>query len=467
MASGATRSRPRPGSAWPPRDARMGHGHWDYVVDTQGLLKSALVARLASGAVFGLDAASARERFGLALLRREALRAARAACGRAQSPSRGPGVRIHAARRSAIRPRPARVAAPVGAERSLRRDAARGEPRAEALARGALGRPGTKTRGAGKRDRVSRRHRCGTRDRGATRLARFPGAIAAPAMGLGRGGGPARTRERRGRRRHGPYASRRRAGRSDGGDLLRDESGTHRTAWRRPRGERRRRGRRAVGGRGGRGAWHRAAPRNDALHLRARVVSSLCPSSSRGWRGAIAGSRDTWTTWASASEATGRGATGPTSGSTRCRVGETRAAAPLVEALRVRYPSHHILVTHMTPTGRAASRDTFGDSVERAWLPYDVGFAVRGFLAHYQPEFGVLLETEIWPRLLAGRRKARASRSSSRTGACRGDRRCATLACRRSRDGRCRTCAGSRPRPKTMRVDSRGWADGHPRSSAT
>jgi 3-deoxy-D-manno-octulosonic-acid transferase len=81
-------------------------------------------------------------------------------------------------------------------------------------------------------------------------------------------------------------------------------------------------------------------------------------------------------------------------------LGETRAAAPLVEALRARYPSHNILITHMTPTGRAASRDTFGDSVERAWLPYDVGFAVRRFLSHFKPEFGVLLETEIWPRLL-------------------------------------------------------------------
>jgi 3-deoxy-D-manno-octulosonic-acid transferase len=81
-------------------------------------------------------------------------------------------------------------------------------------------------------------------------------------------------------------------------------------------------------------------------------------------------------------------------------LGETRAAAPLVEALRARYPSHNMLITHMTPTGRAASRDTFGDSVERAWLPYDVGFAVRRFLSHYRPDFGVLLETEIWPRLL-------------------------------------------------------------------
>lgn len=40
----------------------MGRGHWDYVVDTQGLVKSALVARFASGSAFGLDAASARER---------------------------------------------------------------------------------------------------------------------------------------------------------------------------------------------------------------------------------------------------------------------------------------------------------------------------------------------------------------------------------------------------------------------
>ena len=34
---------------------------WDYVIDTQGLLKSALVAKAASGRSFGMDGASARE----------------------------------------------------------------------------------------------------------------------------------------------------------------------------------------------------------------------------------------------------------------------------------------------------------------------------------------------------------------------------------------------------------------------
>ena len=80
-------------------------------------------------------------------------------------------------------------------------------------------------------------------------------------------------------------------------------------------------------------------------------------------------------------------------------VGETRAAAPLVEELKARHPSHNILVTHMTPTGRATGHEVFGDRVERAWLPYDMGFAVRRFLAHYRPALGIVLETEIWPRL--------------------------------------------------------------------
>ncbi len=83
-------------------------------------------------------------------------------------------------------------------------------------------------------------------------------------------------------------------------------------------------------------------------------------------------------------------------------VGETRAAAPLVQALRARHPGHHILLTQMTPTGRDTARQLFGDSVMVAYLPYDLPFAVRGFLRHFRPEFGVLMEMEIWPNLLHG-----------------------------------------------------------------
>jgi 3-deoxy-D-manno-octulosonic-acid transferase len=93
-------------------------------------------------------------------------------------------------------------------------------------------------------------------------------------------------------------------------------------------------------------------------------------------------------------------ATGPRIWVHAVSVGETRAAAIVIDALARRYPGHRILLTHMTPTGRATGVELFGDRVERAWLPYDLGFATRRFFAHFRPEFGVVLETELWPRLL-------------------------------------------------------------------
>ena len=81
-------------------------------------------------------------------------------------------------------------------------------------------------------------------------------------------------------------------------------------------------------------------------------------------------------------------------------VGETRAAAPLIAQLRQRYPQHRLLLTHMTPTGREAGRQLFGDSVQQCYLPYDYPFAVRRFFAHFRPTLGLLMETEIWFNLV-------------------------------------------------------------------
>jgi 3-deoxy-D-manno-octulosonic-acid transferase len=81
-------------------------------------------------------------------------------------------------------------------------------------------------------------------------------------------------------------------------------------------------------------------------------------------------------------------------------VGETRAAQPLVATLKARYPDHRILLTHMTPTGRATSEDLFGDTVTRVYLPYDTPWGVRRFLRHFQPRIGLIMETELWPNLI-------------------------------------------------------------------
>ena len=85
-------------------------------------------------------------------------------------------------------------------------------------------------------------------------------------------------------------------------------------------------------------------------------------------------------------------------------VGETRAAEPLVHGLRARYPRHRILVTHMTSTGRETGEALFGKEVERCYLPLDYPAAVARFLDHFQPQAGILMETELWPNLIQGTR---------------------------------------------------------------
>ncbi len=81
-------------------------------------------------------------------------------------------------------------------------------------------------------------------------------------------------------------------------------------------------------------------------------------------------------------------------------VGETRAAEPLVKALESAYPHHRILLTHMTPTGRETSEQLFRDRVLRCYLPYDLPPCVGAFLRHFQPQLGMLMETELWPNLI-------------------------------------------------------------------
>jgi len=82
-------------------------------------------------------------------------------------------------------------------------------------------------------------------------------------------------------------------------------------------------------------------------------------------------------------------------------VGETRAAASLVQRLRKEYPGHQLVLTHTTPTGRAASEQLFGSDVLRVYLPYDYPFAVARFLRHFRPAIGILMETEIWLNLIS------------------------------------------------------------------
>lgn len=79
-------------------------------------------------------------------------------------------------------------------------------------------------------------------------------------------------------------------------------------------------------------------------------------------------------------------------------VGEARAAAPLVERFLAQGKS--VLVTCMTPAGRATAEQLFGARVTVRYLPYDYAWAVRRFLRRVRPVRGVIMETELWPNLV-------------------------------------------------------------------
>ncbi len=83
-------------------------------------------------------------------------------------------------------------------------------------------------------------------------------------------------------------------------------------------------------------------------------------------------------------------------------LGETRAAAVLVAQLRAQWPGMRLLLPHGTATGRAQGRSLLRPGDVQVWQPWDTPGAVARFLAHFRPCLGVLLETEIWPNLVAG-----------------------------------------------------------------
>lgn len=82
-------------------------------------------------------------------------------------------------------------------------------------------------------------------------------------------------------------------------------------------------------------------------------------------------------------------------------VGEAIAAIPLIKALQKKYPTSKILVTTMTPTGAARVQEAFGKTVQHAFIPYDLPGAMRRFMKTMQPVICIIMETELWPNLIA------------------------------------------------------------------
>ncbi len=81
-------------------------------------------------------------------------------------------------------------------------------------------------------------------------------------------------------------------------------------------------------------------------------------------------------------------------------VGETIAVTPLIKTLKQRHPELSIVLTTTTRTG-ADQAARLGDLVEHRYAPLDYPCAVKRFIKQIQPQALLIMETELWPNLLA------------------------------------------------------------------
>ncbi len=85
-------------------------------------------------------------------------------------------------------------------------------------------------------------------------------------------------------------------------------------------------------------------------------------------------------------------------------VGETRAAIPLIKALRQEYPDHVLIISNVTETGHeVASKLKNVDFC--IFFPFDLSWVVQRVLTFVNPEAIILVETELWPNFILAAKK--------------------------------------------------------------
>ena len=90
-------------------------------------------------------------------------------------------------------------------------------------------------------------------------------------------------------------------------------------------------------------------------------------------------------------------------------LGELRSAVPLIEALLAK--GERVVTTHFTPAGRGEAERVFAAEIaagklRAVWVPLETRWAYRGFLRAFRPAYGLVMEIEIWPQMIASARAA-------------------------------------------------------------
>ncbi|MBU0633933.1 MAG: 3-deoxy-D-manno-octulosonic acid transferase [Candidatus Omnitrophica bacterium] len=81
-------------------------------------------------------------------------------------------------------------------------------------------------------------------------------------------------------------------------------------------------------------------------------------------------------------------------------VGEVKAAAVLMEKLRLEFTGHKLVVSTVTSTGNAVAKKMCAPEDIVIYLPFDLSFIVKKVFALIKPKLLLITETEIWPNLI-------------------------------------------------------------------
>ena len=90
-------------------------------------------------------------------------------------------------------------------------------------------------------------------------------------------------------------------------------------------------------------------------------------------------------------------------------LGEMRSAVPLVRAMLDRGDT--VVTTHFTPAGRREAERVFAADIAAGrmavvWVPFETSWAYAGFFRAFRPVAALVMEIEIWPRMIFAARRA-------------------------------------------------------------
>ena len=90
-------------------------------------------------------------------------------------------------------------------------------------------------------------------------------------------------------------------------------------------------------------------------------------------------------------------------------LGELRSAVPLIRGLLDR--GETVVTTHFTPAGRREAERVFAEEIAAGrlmpvWVPVETSWAYKRFFKTFRPRLGLVMEIEIWPRMIFAARAA-------------------------------------------------------------